>query len=263
MIRFEIGDAPALLNLSESVGWTHRLDDWRTALAAGAIFGHRAGEQIQSSAGVYRYGDELASIGQVIVRENARRQGLARALMLHCLDQAPDRPTMLVATPAGQPLYEQLGFKIIEPTYRFVGDRPIPLESTGACRAMTEADLPHACALDAVAYGADRSHLLRERWKHVTSAAILEDGSGFAWCSERNTGPVIAPTPELAAQLISFLSANEQIVIDVPERQSEFMEWLTQAGLQSIGKRPLMLLNADELPGRRNSIFGLTALAYG
>jgi predicted GNAT family N-acyltransferase len=263
MIRFDLADAPALLNLSQSVGWTHTLDDWHTALSAGAIFGHRAGEEIQSSSGIYRYGTELASIGQVIVRENSRRQGLARRLVVHCLGQAAGQPTMLVATPAGQPLYEQLGFKIIEATYRFVGHGPMLLENTGPCRAMTEADLPLAYALDAAAYGAGRSHLLRECWKHVTGAAILDDGSGFAWSSERNTGPVIAHDPKQAAQLISFLSASDQIVIDVPARQSEFMEWLTQAGLQSIGQRPLMLLNAAELPGRRECVFGLASLAYG
>ena len=261
MIRFELADAPALLNLSESVGWNHTLNDWQTALSAGSVFGQRAGDEIQSSAAIYKYGTELASIGQVIVREGARRQGLGRALMLHCLRQAPGQPTMLVATPDGEPLYTSLGFRIVEAVHRFIGTGAVSVGN--GCRAMTEAELPLACALDAAAYGADRSRLLRERWKRVTRGAVLSDGSGFAWCTERNTGPVIAPRWEQAAELISFLCAANQVVIDVPEGQTELLDWLRRAGLRPLGSRPLMLLNAEELPGRRSAVFGLASLAYG
>jgi len=264
MIRFHLEDASALLDLSASVEWSHSLEDWQTALSAGSIFGHRESTQIQSSAAIYLYGRELASIGQVIVRAEVRRQGLARALVLHCLSLAPGRPTMLVATPAGQPLYERLGFRAIEPTFRFVkSEGSLSLPDPIGCREMTTADLPLAYASDAAAYGADRSRLLLERWKQVKHAAILIDGSGFAWGTSQNVGPVIAPGVEEAAQLISFLAARQTITVDVPERQSEFIRLLTHAGLNSIGMRPLMLLNASVLPGQRDCIFGLATLAYG
>lgn len=263
MIRFGFDDAPGLVNLSESVGWNHTLDDWRTALSAGTIFGHRAGAQIIASSAIYKYGTGLASIGQVIVRDGFRRRGLARELVVQCLDQIPAQPTMLVATAAGQPLYEDLGFRIVEPTFRLVSVGPVTPSSPLACRTMTDADLPVALALDASAYGADRSHLLRERWKHVTQAAILHDGSGFAWSTTRNAGPVIATTSESAAQLVSFLAASQSILIDIPERQAQWMDRLTQAGWRKTDSRPLMLLHASELPGRRDCVFGLTTLAYG
>jgi hypothetical protein len=170
---------------------------------------------------------------------------------------------MLVATPAGQPLYESLGFRIVEPTLRAVSPGPIAAQSPMGCREMFEADLPLAFALDAAALGADRGHFLREFWKQVTRAAILHDGSGFAWCTAQHTGPVIAPGTEQAEQLVSFLATMQEIVIDVPGRQLKFLDLLTQAGFRVIGERPLMLLNADQLPGQRNTVFGLAALAYG
>jgi len=263
MIRFLPEDAAALLDLSASVGWTHSLEDWQTALAAGIIFGHRDGARIQSSAAIYKYGSELASIGQVIVRAEARRQGLARALMLRCLAQAPAQPIMLVATPAGQPLYESLGFRIVEPTFRLISEGPISLPQPVDCRPMTAADLSLAFTLDAIAYGADRSHLLRERWKQSGHAAILTDGSGFACATPDGLGPIIAASAAGAAQLIAFLAVRQRVVVDVPERQAEFLRLLTQAGLRFIGTRPLMLLNASELPGKRESVFALASLAYG
>ncbi len=263
IFRFDIDDAPALLDLSLSVGWTHSLADWQTALASGIVFGDREGARIQASSAVYIYGKQLASIGQVIVRSEARRQGLARALVLHCLNQAPGQPAMLVATPDGQPLYERLGFRVIEPTHRLVGDGPVGLPEPRGCRPMTAADLPLALKLDAAAYAADRGHLLQQRWKQVCHAAMLADGSGFAWSTPRNIGPLIAPTARRAAELIAFLAAGRPITVDVPAGQAEFIGLLTEAGLRSTGARPLMLLNASSLPGRRDAIFGLASLAYG
>ena len=152
MTRFDLGDAPALLRLSESVDWAHSLEDWQTALAAGVVFGHRVAEQIQSSTALHKYGTELASIGQGIVRPEALRQGLARALLVECLRQVPAHPAMLVATPAGQPLYASLGFQIVEQSIALSlaadwSHRPGRVD----CRSMPVDDVPIAAALDAAA----------------------------------------------------------------------------------------------------------------
>ena len=110
---------------------------------------------------------------------------------------------------------------------------------------------------------ADRNRLLRERWKQVQQAAILKDESGFAWGTRQNIGPVIAPNAQQALQLISVLAVRPEAILDVPARQAGFIRLLTQTSWRSLGVRPLMLLNATTLPGRRDLVFGPASLAYG
>ena len=98
LIQFTPEDAPALLELSENIGWPHELGDWQTALAASEIFGQRdAGGKILSCAGIYQFGSQLAALALVLVREEVRRRGLARAAVVRCLQQVPGVPVMLVA----------------------------------------------------------------------------------------------------------------------------------------------------------------------
>src|SRR5207249_5116527 len=136
-------DAPALLDLSESIGWPHVLGDWQTALAASEIFGQRNGDgKIVSSAGIYSFGPQLAALALVLVREEFRRRGLARAAIVRCLEQVPGVPVMLVATEFGQPLYESMGFQTVEQIVRLVTPEGGLFHAAGV-EAMTEKHLTH------------------------------------------------------------------------------------------------------------------------
>ena len=270
MIQFAPEDAPALLELSEAIGWPHELGDWQTALGASQIFGQRdADGKILSSAGIYQFGSELAALALVLVREEVRRQGLARAAVVRCLRQVPGVPVMLVATPYGQPLYESMGFQTVEQIVRLVAPQGASLPTAGAVEAMTEADLPLAWKLDRMAYAVERSQVLRRRWAQVEGGVMLADGTGFAWKTVQRgglaIGPVIAPNPDAAARMVGHLTAGfpGRIKIEVPERHAAFMEKLTGAGFVIDSTRPLMLKNAQTLPGRRELLFGLASLGFG
>jgi GNAT superfamily N-acetyltransferase len=269
LVQFTATDAPALLELSESIGWPHEIGDWQTTLAASQVFGHRAGDgRILSSASIYQFGPSLAALAVVLVREEFRRQGLARTAVLHCLDQVPGVPQMLVATPFGQPLYESLGFKIAEQIVRLIAAEGTSLPVAGAIKPMTDADLPRVFELDRAIYQADRSQVLRHRWVQAGGGVMLADGSGYAWKIPQRgglvLGPVVASSPRDAARLVAHLTAGfpGRIKIEVPERHTELMTTLTNAGFMVDSSRPLMLKNVEQLPSRREMLFGLASLGF-
>jgi hypothetical protein len=258
-----------LLELSEGIGWPHEIGDWQTTLGASQVFGHRAADgKIVSSASIYQFGPTLSALAVVLVREDFRRQGLARAAVLKCLDHVPGIPQMLVATPFGQPLYESLGFKVAEHIVRLIAAEGTSLPATGAIRPMTEADLPRVLELDRTIYQADRSQVLRHRWKQAKGGVMLADGSGYAWKIPQRgglvLGPIVATTPQDAASLVAHLTAGFRgsIKIEVPERHTELMTMLTGAGFVIDSARPLMVKNVEQLPGPRELLFGLASLGF-
>ncbi len=269
LVQFTVADAPLLLELSESIGWPHEIGDWQTTLAASQVFGHRTADgKIVSSSSIYQFGPSLSALAVVLVREEFRRQGLARAVVLKCLDQVAGVPQMLVATPFGQPLYESLGFKVAEQIVRLIAVEGTSLPVTGAIQPMTEANLPRVLELDRAIYQADRSQVLRHRWKQTEGAVMLSDGSGYAWKIPQRgglvLGPVVATTPQDAASLVAHLTTGfpGRIKIEVPERHTGLMSMLTRAGFVVDSARPLMLKNVAQLPGRRELLFGLASLGF-
>jgi GNAT superfamily N-acetyltransferase len=269
LVQFTAADAPLLLDLSESIGWPHEIGDWQTTLAASQVFGHRASDgKILSSSSIYQFGPGLAALAVVLVREEFRRQGLARAAVQRCLDQVPSVPQMLVATEFGQPLYESIGFQIAEQIVRLIAAEGTSLPITGAIKSMTDADLPRVFELDRAIYQADRSQVLRHRWAQVESGVMLPDGSGYAWKIPQRgglvLGPVVATNPQDAAVLVAHLTANfsGRVKMEVPERHAELIATLTGAGFVVDSSRPLMLKNVEKLPGQRELLFGLASLGF-
>lgn len=270
LCAFTPADALELVGLSDSIGWQHTLADWQTSLAAGLVFGHRDTDgRILSSAAIYPYGSRLASIGQVIVRAEARRRGLGRAVFVQCLEQAPDRPVILTATPDGLPLYASLGFREVEDVIKLIAPTAEKMPASAHCPPMRDADLASVCALDRAAMGADRGVLLRERWKRADRGALLPDGTGFAWGTVQRAmlviGPVIAPDEEGALRLIDAVARGYAgpLRIDVPARQAELIRTLRAEGFEHRDTHPLMLRGQGGLPGDRARVFAVATLAFG
>ena len=139
LVEFTLQDAPALLDLSESIGWPHELLDWQAALSASRIFGHRdANGTVLSSSAIYIFSPEFAALALVIVREEQRGLGLARAAVLECLRQAPNAAILLVATEYGEPLYLKLGFHPVQQIVRLVAAHAVAFpRHRKKCRRMT------------------------------------------------------------------------------------------------------------------------------
>lgn len=105
-------------------------------------------------------------VGAIFVDERVRRQGIGRALTDRILDDlalAGCLTQVLVASTEGRPMYERIGFELqtsyvlleAPGTAAAAGSRPSP---TG--RPFEPADFAAMAALDRVATGEERAHLL-------------------------------------------------------------------------------------------------------
>ena len=272
LIEFTLQDAPALLDLSESIGWPHELLDWQAALSASRVFGHRdANGTVLSSSAIYIFSPEFAALALVIVREEQRGLGLARAAVLECLRQAPNAAILLVATEYGEPLYLNLGFHTVQQIVRLIAPRGSTFPACAKeCRRTRESDLAAVLDLDRIAYGADRSCVLRQRWANAERGAVIHDANGrmqgFAWMTRQRGGliiaPVIASGAEEAIALLGELTegSSDHLKIEVPDTQVRFIESLRSAGFAIDSSRALMLKSAEIPPGQRSLIFALASL---
>jgi hypothetical protein len=275
-------DAGALLALTQGIGWPHTLEDWRTMLTAGEVFGHRTREgDVVSSAALFPYDGALTSIGMVIVRRDRRGEGLAKALMLHCLDRIspPKSPVMLIATADGYPLYDRLGFRTVDEVHRLrttagVASDPARLDVPGHDLAtLVHADLGAVHRLDTEAYGVERRRVLGARAAQAARGTVLRraDGRlvGFALGTLQRdllvVGPVVAPDAQAAVGLVVRTAAGHRgpVRVDAPARHPALIAALTALGFHALTVQPLMLRNATALPGRRDCLFGLTFAAFG
>jgi GNAT superfamily N-acetyltransferase len=159
-------------------------------------------------------------IGTVWVAPDRRRGGIGRALteaVIDAAERAGCRTLVLVATEAGRPLYERLGFEV-QTWYLtmeapgLAGGAPDP-----AVRPFRPEDLPAMAALDGRVTGEDRRHLL-EAFAAPDGTRVLERAgggiAGFVVRAPWGGGATIAEDPRDA---MAILEARRRIA--GPERR--------------------------------------------
>ncbi|MFO0871666.1 MAG: GNAT family N-acetyltransferase [Pirellulales bacterium] len=189
-------DIPFGCQLTAEAGWNQTPRDWQRALqlAHGGAWlatldGRTAGTVTTCCF------DRVAWIALLLVAEDARRQGVGRALFHHALTNLEQRGISTVrldATPLGQPLYEQQRFSVEFTLARYTGqpafprgswaDPPLPrpmesstddLYPSRDIVPLTRADLPGLFAIDAHITRVPRAALL---------TALLDDPATWGRC---------------------------------------------------------------------------------
>lgn len=158
--------------------------------------------------GVASLNGSVAWIGTVWVRPDWRRRGLGLELTRATIDAAESagcRTLVLVATEAGRPLYERIGFEV-QTWYRILEAPGLDGEAVDPrIRSFRAADLADMTTLDAAATGEDRAHLLGA-FASPDTARVLEreDGSlgGFVVRAPWGGGATIAPRLEDAGAIL-------------------------------------------------------------
>ena len=158
----------------------------------------------------------VAWIGTIWVAPAARGRGVGRELTeatIAAAEAAGSRTLVLVATDAGQPLYERLGFSV-QTWYRTMeapGLAPGPADAAGAVvRGYRAGDLDAMAALDLAATGEDRRHLLAAFAAPDTTMVVTRAGDrpeGFVIRAPWGGGATIAPRP---ADAIAILRARRR-----------------------------------------------------
>ncbi|WP_317444358.1 GNAT family N-acetyltransferase [Streptomyces collinus] len=277
--RLTLRDLHACADLSEDRGWPREEHKWGLLLTAGNGHGidDPEGGGLVAACVVTEYGSwertDLGAIGMVLVAERHARQGVGRRLMRHVLAAMGTTPLTLHATPNGQPLYEELGFKVTGRAEMLRG-RFVPggREAEVATRAATAEDLPAILRLDEEVFGADRTPLIIRLPAFADQLRVAEDGgriTGYAaaWPNEDThvVGPLIARDTGTAKALVASLAvhSDRELRTDIDVRHEELLAWAKERGLASVAFNAVMTYGVTELPGDWTRRFAPLTVAAG
>ncbi len=159
--------------------------------------------------GVATINGPVGWIGTIWVDPAWRGRGLGKALTsatIEAAEAAGCQALVLVATQAGQPLYERFGFEV-QARYRTLEARGIagPADADRRIRPFEDRDLAAMIALDRTATGEDRAHVLEDLAAPGTTRCLSRaDGSlgGFVVRAPWGGGATIAPDPDDALAIL-------------------------------------------------------------
>ena len=273
--KFGRADVAAAHRLSLEVGWPHRLEDWRFVQRLGT--GHVAldGRDVVGTVLTWKHDRRNASLGMIIVDPRHQGRGIGKRLMRLALRDLTGRAVTLNATPAGQPLYEKLGFKAIDAVEQHQGPAgPVPavaLARGERLRPVGASDVPKLGALATRAAGVSRGRVL-PRLLEVGQGIVLARGEevlGFAIFRRFGRGyvigPVVATDAARAQALVSHWVAmhpGEFLRIDV-YASTGLGRWFDSIGLPKVDAAVTMVKGVAPARGDGLRAFALTNQALG
>ena len=239
----ELADANALV---AGAGWNQTVDDWRVFLSQGKVFGVRDCGRVIATAAALPYGGRFGWISMVLVDKDYQRRGIATDLLWRCIDDltAAGLVAVLDATPAGREVYRALGFRdswsfqrLAATQVKRVAVQPSPGLTV---RAIDDAIWPQLCALDAAAFGADRTELLSNLRRRLPQAALVAEKNGaiagFLLGRDGRVatqlGPLIAEDDDFARALLAqaLNAVSGKLFIDVVDAKESIRAFLTAQG---------------------------------
>ena len=259
--------------LTQQLKWPHRREDWQQALALGeGVAAMENGELIGTTL-YWRWGD-YATLGLVIVADQAQGKGVGRQLMQTALAALEGHQLRLHATEMGKGLYEKLGFvatgAIVQHQCRELaaGERIAP-ETSQNLRDARQDEAPLLSELESKAHGQRRPQLIASLFDSAERFIVLEvQGStaGFA-CLRRfghgfAIGPIICRDLQQAQVLVSELLAGlegEFVRIDT-DSASGLGEWLVSLGMAQVDA-PVLMYKGEPWQPQGVQAFGLMSQA--
>jgi len=273
--RLTRGDLVSCADLSEDRGWPRDEHRWRLLLSAGTGYGiaEPDGKGLVAACVVTPYGPRLAAVGMLLVAERHARQGIARRLMRHVMEEAGSTPIALYATPQGQRLYEELGFVHVGRAERVHGRfRAETQGSAVTTRPAAADDLQAMVRLDLPVFGIDRTHIIARLPAFSDRLRVAEENgelTGYAalWPSgdAHVVGPLIARDTTTAKALVAALAAttDRPLRADVDTRHEELLGWLVERGLEPGSRTAVMTYGVPDLPGDATRRFAPLTIATG
>ena len=256
---FTLADIPAAHGLSMALGWPYRPEDWQFSADTATGFVAEENGVVIGTAMCWKFGADRASLGHVIVSSEHQGRGIGRKLMEALLEELGHRITFLHATPAGQPLYEKLGFSVCGSLGQYHGhvgkSFPVALLEGERLRPGTPSDFPRLIELTCRASGLERQSLLSALLERGESVVLERDGEivGCSVLRRFGRGYVIGPVVALrsrddarAKALIGYWLTRREgdfVRIDVPAGTS-LPDWLGDQGVKCVDVCSKMVRNA-------------------
>ena len=267
-------DIAAATALSREQAWPHREEDWALYLEAGeGIVAERAG-RVLGTVMAWRYGEESAAVGMVIVSNDVQGQGVGRTLMEAVLDRLAGRSVVLNATTAGAPLYQKLGFVDIGVVHQHQAIAPgvAVAEETAAGRVRNMARSDDGLGdLYSRASGMDRTALFERLAANAHTVVLTRDHQTVGFAQVRRfgrgwlVGPVVAPDQGGAETLILhalYTHAGTFCRVDVTG-DSGLSQWLEEIGLRRVDSATTMVRGHRPEPDPGISVVAIAAQALG
>jgi GNAT superfamily N-acetyltransferase len=274
------GDLDQAFGLSMAEGWNQTMDDWRLLLdnQANVCIVAEKEKRVAGTATALIHGNCVAWIGMVLVDKSLRGQGAGKMLLEEIISRLKHiQAVKLDATPAGEPLYQKLGFvaeyNILRMTrgtmkYKSAKVSGNEISNTG------KREISEITRLDKIIFGADRSYLLNRLFNAYPERAFCVktndkiDGFAFGRAGSRFNyiGPVSAMSIDSAKQLISgsLESLNDQaIALDIPEDKKELTNWLESNGFVRQRRFARMYLEVNPYPGTPENQFLISGPEFG
>ena len=265
-------DIEAACALVAEAGWNQNAADWAIFLELGSASGVTTkGGRLVATAATLPYPGGFGWISMVLVTAAFRRRGIATHLLERCIESLRDagRVPMLDATPAGREVYKLLGFRDGWLIQRWRRRADGFVKQQREVRELRASDWPAVLALDAAAFGCDRSSLLERLGGRSRGFACVAEGRGrlhgFLLGREgriaTQLGPIVAEDEACAAELAAHAlrSIAAPIVVDALERHAGFARWLEAHGFERERPYTRMALERDAPfgdPGRTFAIAG-------
>jgi GNAT superfamily N-acetyltransferase len=244
------------LALSAAANWNQNEADWRLMLSLGHGWGISEHGRLVASTLVLPYGG-FAWISMVLVLPEQRRKGYASRLLstaiadLHARGLTP----ILDATPAGHAVYRQAGFHDSWTFKRFFHGG---VKRQGVLRKET-GSVPDF-ALDAEAFGAERTTLLRALQERLPQAA-LGGRNGFVLGRDgreaNQIGPLVARDEGTALALLeqAVHAVGGPLYVDVVDHAPPLQHWLEARGFMFQRPFTRMVHGASRAPGDESLVY--------
>ncbi|MCY8202213.1 MULTISPECIES: GNAT family N-acetyltransferase [unclassified Bacillus (in: firmicutes)] len=277
LFEFHEEHVPGLLRLCRQAGWPdYGEQELKLLVRQGRFFGYQniRGEII-SCIGLFLFG-RLASIGLVIVDIEYKRLGLGRRMVNACISKTDESTAIRIcATKEGLPLYEKAGFHHAGSVRKYSchSFQPFAKQPNAELASFKEQDFQDIAAADLAAFGGDRSNLLQQLISNSEECIVARNnkghliGYGLTVQTPANLkfGPIVAPSSDVAARLISRLAAGKQspMRIDIPAEHTSLHDSLIEMGFQADDEPPLMLYQKKKLPIQNGHLYALISQALG
>jgi predicted N-acetyltransferase YhbS len=273
--RMTEDDLPSAHGLTQVVRWAHRLEDWQFMHRIGTGFVAEENGTLVGSGLCWKFGTTHASLGMIIVSPERQGKGIGRELMNLILEELGERCILLTATPAGQPLYEKLGFvptgTVVHHQGTMQQTSPLALAAGERIRPVVAGDLQALAALATRALGMPREDLIAQLL-NVAEGVVIEkncEAIGFSMMRRFGRGhvigPVVAPDTERAKALIAHWAeayTGSFVRVDVTG-DSGLSTWVESLGLESVGPSVRMTRGQPPVSDGTVSQYAILSQAIG
>ena len=183
----------------------------------------------------------------------------------------------LDATPAGQKVYEQIGFVKEYSLFRWVRPKGASQSidfPTNEVQKVSEEDFTGILSHDKKVFGADRGEVLLHLFKNFPQGAFLVKQEkqlvGFILCRPGSKflqlGPLVAPNDAIAQALISKVLEGfyeRDLVLDLGEHHSKLNPWLEKGGFAKQRELIRMFIPPQSATGDIRSYYLITGPELG